>query len=885
MSLRSRFTTWWAAVFHNDVLNNQLSDELAFHIESRAEELMRSGLSREQAHRRARAELGSLAAARENLRQAWGTRFFDELRGDLRYAVRILTRSPGFSAVAVGSLALGIGANTVIFSMVNAVLLRPLPFPHGEQLTAVMEANEHEGGGDTGSSFPDYSAWRAQTRTFSAMAGYQFHDLTLTGFGEPSVLHTVVTTSSLFPLLGINPVVGRTFSEKDGERGAAAVVVLSEQLWRSQLAANPSILGKTITLDQRPFTVIGIMPASFHYPLSQSKQDLWIPLAQDPLFGPWMTRPGGHWLRVVGRLRDGVTLKQARAEMVALEAGRALADPADDTGWTVHLKPLHEAVTSNVRLALWVVLGAVSLVLLIACANIANLLLARATARSKEMAMRVALGADRRRIARQLLTESAVLGLAGAALGVALAWMAIETLRAALAERLPQIHTIAVDRRVLFFALVLSVATSLLFGLAPVLFAGRSDPQMDLAAGARSGVAQGPQRARKALAVVQIALAMMLLAGTGLLMRSFLRLTSVAPGFIANGLVKASISLPRFQYSTPQQWSTFSVDLLRRLHEQPGLRQSAMVAPLPILDGFVNLGFLVEGAPPPPPGVSQTADYVAASPEYFSVMGIPLQRGRRFDVDDGPSRPPVALISAAFAQRYFPHENPLGRRVMIGFPPDGNVAREVVGVVGDVRDATLSQNPGPMVYVPFAQAPFWGGELVVKSSMDVAAVAAALREQTKAIDRGLPVTDVESLAAAMNDSVTEERFRTRLLAGFSALALLLAAGGIFGVMSYSVSRRTNEIGIRMALGAQPRRVLRMVLSEASWMVAFGVVAGLAGALALGRLISTMLYGLAPWDPATFALAGGVLIAVALAASWIPARRAAGVDPMKALRHE
>ncbi len=885
MSTHSRFSTWWKAIFRASILDRQVSEELRFHIESRAADLMRTGLSRDEAVRRARVELGSLAAVRENSRQAWGTRFFDDLRGDLRYALRTLVKSPGFAAIAVGSLALGIGANTAIFSVVNAVLLRPLPFPHGEQLMGVMEANDQKGGGDTGSSYSDFSAWRERTRSFSALAGYQFHDLTLTGAGEPAVLHTVVTTPGLFPLLQINPIAGRIFSEKEGERGASPVVVLSERLWRNQFAADPAIIGKAITLDQRPFTVVGIMPADFHYPLQESQQDIWIPLVQDPLFGPWMSRPGGHWLRVVGRLRPGVTVEQARTEMVSLEAQRAKEDPANDAGWTVHMKPLHTLVTGQVRSPLLVVLGAVGLVLLIACANIANLLLTKATARTKEMAVRVALGADRRRIMRQLLTESAVLGLAGGALGIALAWTAVRTLQTALSDRLPRIHAVSVDGEVLAFALLLSTATSVLFGLAPVLFATRSDPQKDLAEGARSGAAQGPQRARKALAIAQIALAMVLLAGAGLLMRSFLRLTAVAPGFDSTGIVKASVSLPQFEYSTPQQWTAFSNDLLRRLHQQPGLEQSAMVAPLPIIDGFVNLGFTIAGAPPLPPGTTQTADYVAASPEYLSVMGIPLLRGRKFNADDAPNRPAVALISAAFAQQYFPHENPIGRQVMIGFPPNGNLAREVVGVVGDVRDASLSQRPGPMVYVPFAQAPFWGGEVVVKSSLSEAAVAAAVREQTQSIDRGLPVTDVESFAAAIDDSVAEERFRTQLLAGFSALALLLAAGGIFGVMSYSVSRRFNEIGIRMALGAEPAQVLQMIMREASLLAGVGIVAGLAGTLALGRSLGSLLYDVRAHDPGTLAVAAGLLLLVALGASWIPARRAAGVDPMKALRHD
>ncbi|HLJ78595.1 MAG TPA: ABC transporter permease, partial [Acidobacteriaceae bacterium] len=856
-----------------------------FHVERHAEDLMRRGMPREEAMRRAKAELGSLAAARENTRQAWGTRWFDEVRGDLRFAFRLLAKSPGFTLIAVGSLALGIGANTAIFSVVNAVLLRPLPFPHPEELVVVTEASTQQGGIDTGLSYSDFEAWRQQSRSLGDIAGFQFHDLTLTGKGDPVALDTVVTTPNLFSLLEVNPVAGRTFSAEDGVRGAAPVAVVSEKLWRSRWGGDPGMVGQTITLDQRPFTVVGVMPENFHFPLGAANEDVWIPLAQDPLFGPWMNRTGGHWLRVVGRLRPGASLQAARTEMVNLAVRRAKEDPANNAGFTAHLTPLQQIAVSGVKSPLLIVLCAVGLVLLIACANIANLLLARATARAKEMAVRVALGADRRRIARQLLIECAVLGILGGGFGVGLASAGVWGLRGLLLTRLPQIHAIRVDGWVLGFALGLSLAASVIFGLAPVFFATRSDPQKDLAEGARAGEARGSQRARSALAVAQVALAMMLLVGAGLLMRSFVQLTSVNPGFAAKDVIKADIQLPRFQYSTPQQWTAFSDELLRRLHAQPGLQQSAIVVPLPVLDGFVNLGFKIDGAPPLPPGATQTADYVSASPDYFPVMGIPLLRGRAFTADDSAMRPPVAVISETLARRYFPHENPVGRRMTFGFPPDGNVSREIVGVVGDVRDASLSQEPGPMMYVPFAQAPFWGGEVVVKTHASVAAAAGALREQTHAIDKALPVTDIESVADAMGASLTDARFRTILLGVFSTIALLLAAGGIFGVISYSVSRRTNEIGIRMALGAEPGRVLRMILREASLLAGVGVAAGVAGALTIGRFMRILLFGVKAGDPATIAAAASLLVAVALAASWVPARRAAGVEPVRALRHE
>lgn len=885
MSLSSRMRTWWQAVRHGDAVGAQVDEELRFHLQKYAEDLMRGGMSREEALRRAKAQLGSMAAARENSRQAWGTRWFDEVRADLRFALRLLAKSPGFALIAVGSLALGIGANTAIFSVVNAVLLRPLPYPHPEELVAVTEASTQQGGIDTGLSYSDFDACRQQSRTLRDLAGYQFHDLTLTGNGDPVALDTVVTTPNLFSLLQVNPVAGRTFSADDGVRGAAPVAIVSENLWRSRWNGDPGLVGKTITLDQRPFTVVGIMPEGFHFPLGTANEDVWIPLVQDPLFGPWMNRAGGHWLRVVGRVRPGISLEQARSEMASLAARRAKEDPANDAGFTARLTPLQQMAVRGVKSPLLIVLCAVGLVLLIACANIANLLLARATSRAKEMAVRVALGADRRRIARQLLTECAVLGILGGGIGVGLAWAGVWELRALLLTRLPQIHAIRVDGWVLAFALAASLAASVVFGLAPVFFATRSDPQKDLTEGARAGEARGSQRARSGLAVAQVALAMMLLVGAGLLMRSFVLLTSVNPGFATKDVIKADIQLPRFQYSTPQQWTAFSDELLRRLHAQPGLQQSAIVVPLPVLDGFVNLGFRIDGAPPLPPGATQTADFVSASPQYFSVMGIPLLRGRGFTADDSAMRPPVAVISETLARRYFQHENPVGRRLIFGFPPDGNVSREIVGVVGDVRDVSLNQDPGPMMYVPFAQAPFWGGEVVVKTHATVATAAGALREQTHAIDKALPVTDIASVSEAMGASLTDARFRTILLGVFSTIALLLAAGGIFGVVSYSVSRRTNEIGIRMALGAEPGRVLRMVLREASTLAGIGVAAGVVGALTIGRFVRVLLFGVKASDPLTIAAAASLLVAVALAASWVPARRAAGVEPMRALRHD
>jgi putative ABC transport system permease protein len=522
---------------------------------------------------------------------------------------------------------------------------------------------------------------------------------------------------------------------------------------------------------------------------------------------------------------------------------------------------------------------------LIGCANIANLLLSRATSRSKEISIRIALGAGKRRIARQLLTECAILGLLGGLVGTFVAYWGIATLVPVLPSSLPSLRSIRLDGWVLLFALVLSLATSLVFGLAPALFAAGSDPHKELGEGARTGESAGSRRARAVLAVVEIALAMVLLTGAGLLMHSFAQLTSVNPGFEPNHVVKAMVSLPQFQYSTPKQWAAFSEELMTRLQAQPGMQDSAIAGPLPIVDCCVTLSFQIVGNPPSQAGAADTANYVPASPRYFSVMRIPLLRGRLFDESDSSSSVAVALISEALAKRYFPNEDPLGRHLTFGFPANGVVSREIVGIVGNIHDVSLGKAPGPMLYVPFAQAPLYGGEVVVKSTLGTSEVVSTIRAVTHGIDKNLPVTDIAALPEVLNASVAQPRFRTLLLGLFGAIALVLAAVGIFGVISYSVSRRTHELGIRMALGAQPGSVMSMVLRETLTLALIGIAVGVPCALAATRLIRRLLFNVTLHDPITLALVPLVLMVVAALASYIPARRAMKVDPMVALRHE
>ncbi len=860
-----------------------LDQEVHSHLEMLIEEKIRAGMPPHQARRAARIELGGVEQVKERVRDSRTGAWLDSLLQDIRYGLRTLRKSPGFTAIAVLTLALGIDANTAIFSVVYAVVLRPLPYTHPEQLISVLQAKPQESIRGTGCSFPDFTEWREQNLVFSELAGAESHELTLTGHGDPSVVTTMVVTPELFSLLDAKPLAGRTFLSEDGQKGAAPVVIVSENLWRGRFGADPNIVGSSISLDKRPFTVVGVMPAEFSLRLITQTQDIWIPLVQDPLFGPWMSRRGQHWLPVVGRLKPGVSLAQAQAEMDTISARLAREFPAEDAGWTIQLAPLQTAIVGDMRSALFVLLGAVGLLLLIACANIANMLLTRATSRAREMAIRTALGAGRARIVRQLLTESAVLGLLGGGAGICLAYWGVSVLTTMLPQNLPRFHPVRVDSGVLVFALLLSVAAGFLFGLAPALYSADFNVQENLKqASGRSG--EGSKR-RGFLAGAEIALATVLLVAAGLLIRSFASLTSVSPGFNVQHMVKADVSLPQFEYLTPQQWTSFSNELLDRIQAEPGLRDTALAVPLPLVSGAVNLGFDIVGNPPLTAGTSRKADYVAVSPEYFRVMGIPLLRGRDFAVQDSLTAPRAALISEAFAHSYFPNQDPIGKQLIFGFPPSPGARREIVGVVGDVRDVSLSQKPGPMMYVPFAQAPFWGSEIVVKSSLAPSAVAATIRKDVATIDKDLPVTDVSSMPEILDASVGQPRFRTVLLGLFAALALGLAAAGIFGVISYSVSRRTHEIGIRIALGATPTSVLRLILRESAKLILIGLAVGIPVALGLARFLSSLLFAVHPADPLTFIAVPALLALVALAASYVPTRRAMRVDPMVALRDE
>ena len=866
-------------------VDREFQHELDSHLEMATQENIRRGMTPEEAARSARIRLGGNTQLKETNRELRGLPFIETALQDFRFAFRMLRKNPGFSAVAILTLALGIGANTAIFSVVYAVLLKPLPYTGSDQLFTVFQQGTKDANNKNGFSFANMRDFREQTDVFFSLSGVQSHQLTLTGHGDPFVIDTSVVTPDLFATFQVQPILGRAFVPDDGKPGAAPVVALSENLWRGSFGSDANIVGASITLDKRAFTVIGVMPSYFRFPQVQQSRQIWIPIVDDPLFGSWLERRGGHWLRLTGRVKPGVTLDQAHAQFDAIADRLAKQYPEDNDGWTFRMIPLRDFLVGEMKTPLLVLLGAVGLVLLIACANIANLLLARATSRSREIAVRATLGAGRSRLVRQLLSETLVLCIVGGLAGVALAYYGVHVLTTFLPPELPQINSIHIDYTVLGFALALSVFASCAVGLVPAFLVAGSDLQSTLREGGRSGESSTSRRARNILASAEIALALVLLVAAGLLLRSFSKLTEVSPGFQVEHMVKAEVALPRAQYSTPQQWSAFSDNLLSRLQSQPGMQNSAIAIPLPIADGFINLAFDIENRPVASAAVARIADYVAVTPTYFHVMNIPLVAGRTFETRDNMSAPAVSVVTQSFVRAYFPNENPIGKRIVFGFPPDPGIPREIIGVVGDVHDVSLGKEPGPMMYASYAQSPFPGACIAVQSTLASSVVISSIRDTVASLDKDLPVTDIATMDEVLRESTAQPRFRTTLIALFAAIALILAATGIFGVISYSVQCRTNEIGIRVAMGASARTILKMVLRETMLLAGIGLAVGLPVAFMSSRVLGHLLFGISPTDPATLIVVSLTLAAVAVAAGYLPARRATQVDPLIALRHD
>ncbi len=796
---------------------------------------------------------------------------------DLRYALRGLARSPGFTAAALWTLALGIGTNAAMFSVAHAVLLRPLP---GAEPQRLVRLGQTKGEWHTNVSPPNFVDWKNRSRTLEGLSGYEVAGVNLLSGDDAERVRVAFVSPSLLPLLGVRPAAGRGFTESEAQPDNDRVVLLSDSYWRSHFGSDPSAVGRSIQINGSPNTIVGILPADLEFP-TFSRAEIWKPLA---LTAQDLQARGSKWVSVVGRIRSGVSLGQARAEMAAISADLARAYPDQNTGWQAEVIPLAQDVASASRPMLLLLLGAAGFVLLIACANVGNLLLARANRRRREIAVRVALGASRRRLIRQLLTESLVLSFGGGALGVLGAVWILQATAGPLARVLPRTPA-GIEPAVLAFSLALAVAASITFGLVPAWQAtGRTIEGGLRGSGLRTA---GAHRTTAVFVAAEIALCLMLLTGAGLLLRSLAKLSAINPGFETGNLVAMNLNLPIAQYPDPASWPRFFEEVRTRTDALPAVDSASYISHLPVTqDGFDN-GFTVEGRPMPR-GDEYSAEMRWVGPGYFETLRIPLRAGRFLAETDRDGAPLSVVVNESFAREYFPGESALGRRLLISFcrrsepcPPSW----EIVGVVGDVRERALDSTASPQMYVPEAQLPMSYTSLLVRTRAPAAAVAADVRRTVHGLDPSVAVWSVQRMDDVIGESAGGRRFAVRLLSAFAALALILAAVGVAGVMAYSVSERVREIAIRMALGARRREVMAAVLRRALGMISVGVLAGLAAAFAVTRLLRALLFEVSATDPWVFSGAAAVLIAVGLASAYWPARRAAGVDPLTALRAE
>ncbi len=813
---------------------------------------------------------------------------------DLRYSARMLLKNPGFTLIAVITLALGIGANTAIFSVVNGVLLRPLAYQEPAQIMTLLQ----EGRGPV--SPANFLDFRTSSQSFTQMTVAEAWGGTLAGKDRPESLAGLRMGEGLFELLGVSPLLGRTLQAEDYEPGKDHVLVLSHKLWQRAFGGDPQIVGRQLMLNSESYTVVGVMPPQFLFPpFWSTRAEMWAPLD----LRPRATQRGGNSLRVFARLKPGVSQTQAQAEVDAVNKRLALAYPDANTGLNIRVTPLNEKVVGNVRPALVALSVTVCFVLLIACANVACLLLARAASRQKEAAVRVALGASRWRILRQLLTESLMLSLFGAALGVLLAVWGVDWLTTLLAGnstsfsvRLPRLSEIKLDATALGFTFAVSLLTSLLFGLAPALAASKPDLNQVLKEGGR-GTTGGRRRLRESLVVAELALALVLLIGAGLLMNSFIKLQAVDPGFNPHNLLTMTVSLNgASQYVGPAR-ETFYQQMTDRLSALPGVESVSAINHLPLAGDVWGNSFVIEGRPLPPPGQEIVTTERVSRPGYFRTMSIPLRAGRDFTERDTPDAPGFVIINETLARRYWPSEDPIGKRLTFDNPRSASPAPRwltVVGVIKDVKQDNWVGAPGNEVYEPFQQSrgfytrttgPFTAMTLVIRTSVAPQSLATAVQETVKALDRNLPVSSALSMEQVIADTLWQPRFNLQLIGLFAAVALALAAIGLYGVMSYSVAQRTHEVGLRMALGAQSGDVLKLVVGQGMKLALLGVGAGLLVSVALTRLMTRLLFGVSATDLTTFAVIAILLMLVALVACWLPARRAARVEPLAALRYE
>jgi len=811
---------------------------------------------------------------------------------DLRYAARSLRKTPTFTAVAVVTLALGIGVNTAIFSVVNAVLLRPLPFHDPDRLVQLRQPSPGGDRSGESQSYLDVADWRAMNRSFSAIGTYRGENTTLTGDGEPLHLRAAVVSHEVFPLLGVAPALGHALpaeSDRPGSRWA----VISDGLWRRRFGADRTIVGRPIVVDSRSFVVAGVMPPGFQFPISVTPPEVWINAGIDAERSPEFPddksqaeQRGWRSLRTIARLKPGVSLERAGGEMRVIAATLAARYP-EDAHMSIDLQLLHRALVRDLRPALLVLFGAVGCVLLIACANIANLLLAKAASREKEFAIRAAIGANRSRMIRQLLTESVLLAALGGGAGLLLARWCIDVVVARGPKDLPRLAEVGLDPWVLLFTAALTLATGFVFGIVPALRSTPSRLANSLKEAGRGSTAGGPQnRFRSFLVVAEVTISLILLAGAGLLLQSFLRLERVDPGFDPGRVLSLRVSLPEARYAKPDQIARFFDETISRAGATPGIVSLAGVGPLPLGGGEMSTTFEIEGKPVARADQPET-DAQVATRAYFGTMRIPVLSGRDFSSADALTSTPVAIVNATFAHRFFAGVSPLGRRIKPGISATAGEPpwREIVGVVGDVKQLTLSETQAPQVYLPQSQCPFSSLTLVARTSGNPRDVGRAIEAAVHAVDPSVPVFEIRPIDEYLSQVVARPRFNTVLLALFAGLALLLTAIGFYGVLSYSVAQRTHEIGIRRALGADSPAVYRLIVGQGMRLAALGLALGVLGALAATRLLSTLLFGIGATDGPTFAAVTVALAGVALLASWLPARRAAAIEPTVALRQE
>jgi len=860
-------------------------------------ELLSGGATEAEAYQRTLAELGETEIFERELRRVERqvasepivsgtnrrTNMVADVRQDLRYGARMLLKQPGFTMIAALTLALGIGANTTIFSVVNAVWLRPLPYPEADQLALVTHRNTKQGGNFelTPASYFDL---RQQNKSFAQIAAYFARDFNLTGAGEPERLRGQIVSAALFPLLKASPLIGRVFTEADDRADAPRVALLGHELWRRRFGADANLIGKTLTLDDQSYTVVGVMPPGFAFPVKDT--ELWTPIA---LSANAANDRNSFYLSGIARLNPGVTLERAQSELDVIARNLAQAYPQSNTNLGFGVVQLQESLLApGFKQALFVLLGAVVFVLLIACVNVANLLLARAAAREKELAVRAALGAGRRRLMRQLLTESILLALAGGALGLLLAVWGVKALKLINPETIARLDEVSLDWRALGFTLGVSCLTGLLFGLAPALQVSTPDLQHTLKEGGRGFTGSRGQRLRGLLVITEVALSLALLVGAGLLIRSFIRLQKVDLGFDPERLLTLRVEMSEDKARDLTRVSNFYQQVIDRVQALPGVEAVGVANAAPIVTPGVRNALVIEGKPEPPPGQPQLANNRVVSPDYFRTLGVPLLKGRLLSAQDHAQAPPVVVINQALARRHWGDEDPVGKRFKLGARTANTPWLTVVGVVGSVRQAGLNSDPFPEFYTPFTQAGQFRARprvLLIRATGDPLDLVAAVKDQIWAVDKDQTIWAMLTMEEIVARSLAPRRFNLLLLGVFAALALVLASVGIYGVISYAVSQRTREIGVRMALGAQASDVQKLVIGQGMKLALAGVAIGLTASVALTRTMKNLLFGVSATDPATFVATALLLALVALAACWIPARRATKVDPMIALRGE